>query len=179
MVCPRCIKSVENILDQIKIEYVAVELGKVNLKEKIGDETKDQLRKSLETAGFELLTPRNSILISRIKSIIIEKIHHSKEDLEVNFTQILTQELNHDYSYLSRLFSAIEGITIEKFIIRQKIEKVKEFIFYDELTLSEISHKLGYSSTAHLSGQFKKETGMTPTQFKNKREPGHRNIDQF
>ncbi len=129
--------------------------------------------------GFELLETGKSALISQIKSLIIGQIHYKTESLKVNFSTFLAESLHHDYSYLSRLFSSVEGITIEKFITQQKIERVKELLFYNQLTLSEIAFQLDYSSTAHLSSQFKKETGMTPSAFKSQHKPGHRHLDSI
>jgi AraC-like DNA-binding protein len=177
MVCPRCILAVKNILLDIKIEVLNVELGQITLKAELDANKRKELDNQLKTMGFELLESSRASLISRIKALIIEQIHYSEESLKENFSSFLSDRLHHEYSYLSRLFSSVEGITIEKFIARQKIEKVKELLFYDELTLSEIAFKMDYSSVAYLSTQFKKETGMTPTEFKSSHQPGHRHLD--
>ena len=124
-----------------------------------------------------MLEDNKSKLISRIKSIIIEQIHHSEEVLSVNFSSLLADNLNHEYSSLSRLFSSVEGITIERFVLKQRIERIKEFIIYNELTFSEIAFRMNYSSVAHLSAQFKKETGMTPSQFKNLKKQDRKSLD--
>ncbi|UZR98786.1 helix-turn-helix domain-containing protein [Chondrinema litorale] len=179
MVCPRCIDTVQHIFNDLQIETTDVKLGEVKVKTSISDKKKQFLEKQLEDKGFELLQDRKSKLISQIKAIIIELVHQEDEPRNINFSTIIAERLNHEYSSLSRLFSSVEGITIEKYILKQKIEKVKELLFYDELTLSEIAFKMNYSSTAHLSAQFKKETGMTPTQFKNLRKPGHHSLDSF
>lgn len=179
MVCPRCIDTVREILSNMKIEVTSIQLGEVKISEQLGDEQIHALQQHLIQKGFELLEDNKSKLIGKIKSIIINTIHYSKEPIDSNFSTILSQKLHHDYSYLSRLFSSVEGITIEKFILSQRIEKVKELLFYNELTLSEIAFQLNYSSVAHLSSQFKKETGMTTTDFKKERIPRHRSLDSI
>ena len=177
MVCPRCITAVQKSLDELSIEHSSVQLGEVILHEPISDEKRKELSSDLDTLGFELLGSRKSVLISRMKTLIIEQIHYKSEPLKERFSSYLSQKLFHEYGYLSHLFSSVEGMTIEKYIMIQKIERVKELLFYNELTLSEIAHQLGYSSVAHLSAQFKKETGMTPSQFKKQNKPAHRSID--
>ncbi len=177
MVCPRCIETVEGIFEDLNIDTVSVVLGEVTVTGHVDEEKKAQLEKKLATKGFELLQDSRSQLISRIKAIIIEQVHHRKETLNINFSTLIAQKLNHEYSSLSKLFSSVEGLTIERFIVKQKIERVKELLFYDELTLSEIADQMDYSSVAHLSAQFKKETGMTPSSFKKMRKPGHRPLD--
>lgn len=177
MVCPRCIMAVQGVFDNLNIPVKSLQLGEVLTDEAVGEKEKQKLNAELKALGFELLEPGKTALMSEIKSLIIKQIHYSDEPLQVNFSTYLAENLHHDYSYLSRLFSSIESVTIEKFITRQKIEKVKELLFYDELTLSEIAHQLDYSSVAHLSSQFKKETGMTPTAFKKQNRPGHSSLD--
>ena len=179
MVCPRCIRAVEGALIELDIPFQKIELGHVFLTDSLQDEASRLFASKLESLGFELLESGKAALISQIKTSIIDKIHYSENSLDVNFSEYLSDKLFHEYSYLSRLFSSVEGITIEKFIIKQKIEKVKELLFYDELSLSEIAFQMDYSSTAHLSAQFKKETGMTPSIFKKHRQPGHRNLDSI
>ncbi|MBW3467076.1 helix-turn-helix domain-containing protein [Arthrospiribacter ruber] len=179
MVCPRCIMAVETVLDELEIPYKSVQLGQVDLSQAMPKGKMESLDKKLKGLGFELLESGKSTIISQIKTLIIDQIHHKNEALRVNFSTLLSDQLHHDYTYLSRLFSSVEGITIEKFITKQRIEKVKEMLFYDELTLAEIAFKLDYSSTAYLSTQFKKETGMTPTQFKKMHSPGHRHLDSL
>jgi AraC-like DNA-binding protein len=177
MVCPRCIMAVEKLLDDQNIEYKSVRLGEVELKTPLSRDKSVQLGKGLDDLGFELIGSRKSVLITKIKTLIIEQVHYEKEPLNERFSSYLARKLHHDYGYLSHLFSSVEGVTIEKYIVRQKIERVKELLFYNELTLSEIAYKLGYSSVAHLSSQFKKETGMTPTDFKKENKPAHRSLD--
>ena len=177
MVCPRCIMAVKQLLDSQQIEYNTVQLGEVVLKGSLADKQRQILEKELAVLGFELLGSRKSVLISKIKTLIIEQVHYSKEPLNELYSTFLSRKLFHDYGYLSHLFSSVEGMTIEKFVVKQKMERVKELLFYNELTLSEIAYQLNYSSVAHLSSQFKKETGMTPTAFKKQNRPTHRSLD--
>lgn len=167
MVCPRCIKVVKEELEKLDIPIVHIELGLVKTTRVIDAELKQQVKQVLQINGFELIDDKKSRIIEQIKTLIIEKIHYSEnEGQQLNSSDYLAQELGHDYSYLSHLFSSVEGITIEKYTINQKIEKVKELLLYNELSLKEISYQLGYSSVQHLSNQFKKHTGLRPSQFK-------------
>lgn len=166
MVCPRCISAVERILKEEKLTFDSVELGEVTLSDPLTDEKKQHLDIELKKEGFELVNDLKSRTIESIKRIIISRIHHSGETLPDSWSSLLTDEIPHDYKYLSQLFSSIEGITIEQFILRQKIEKVKELISYEDLTIAQIAFRMDYSSAAHLSNQFKKITGMTPSEFK-------------
>lgn len=165
MVCPRCISAVDKTLNDMGIVPTQIQLGEVLLKEKLSDDQTLQLKEKLLAQGFELLDDARKQQIEKIKSIVIEHIHHL-EDGKFNFSEIISNELFKEYSQLSKLFSVTEGITIEQFVILQKIEKVKELLVYDQLNLSEIANKMGYSSVAHLSSQFKKTIGLTPSQFK-------------
>ncbi len=165
MVCPRCIMAVQTILNKLNIHYLDVRLGEVIMDKLPDNETLAMLRSELKDMGFDLLDDSQYQIIEQIKSVIIRQIHYNKIGTS-NFSEILVSELHRDYSYISKLFSATEGITIEHYIILQKIERVKELLSYDQQTLSEISIEMGYSSVAHLSAQFKKVTGMTPSQFK-------------
>jgi AraC family transcriptional regulator len=166
---------VEQELKKLGIEGSKVTLGEVETTADIPKNKLVHLQNNLAAAGFELLDNSKQQLIEKIKNIIIKQVHYSEEEQQHNLSDILSKALNKDYSYLSSLFSEVENITIEKYLINQKIEKAKEFIIYDELSLSEIAYKLGYSSVAHLSNQFKKVTGLTPSHFKklgeNKRRP--------
>lgn len=177
MVCPRCVMAVENTLENLKIPYSKVELGEVYLSEAIKSTQKAQLKVNLESLGFELLESDQSALIAQIKALIIQQIHHDTKELKVNFSSYLADKTKQDYSNLSRLFSTVEGITIEKYITKLKIEKVKEHLIYDEMSLSEIAFEMNYSSAAYLSTQFKKETGMTPSQFKKMPRSTRKNLD--
>ena len=179
MVCPRCIRAVEGALTEMKIPYTQITLGQAIINRELTSSEQKELAVKIEALGFELLESGKSAMISRIKTLIIEQIHYKEQALAVNFSDYLSEQLNYEYSYLSRLFSSVEGITIEKFITRQKIERIKELLFYDQLTLSEIAHKMNYSSVAYLSAQFKKETGMTPTAFKQTQQPGHHSLDSI
>ncbi|MBD3631010.1 MAG: helix-turn-helix domain-containing protein [Cyclobacterium sp.] len=167
MVCPRCLTAVEQIVERLEIPYANVALGEIDLKHTIDDESKKQLNQALEEIGFSLIDDRKSRLIEQTKNLIIQKIHHTRDVLDIKWAEYMADRLNYDYKYLGMLFSSVEGITLEQYIIRQKVERVKELMIYDELTLSQMAFQLGYSSAAHLSSQFKKITGMPPTQFKN------------
>lgn len=170
MVCDRCISVVHDEFKKLGISPTEVGLGVVKLQDSLDAKLKDIVSEMLISHGFELLDNDKSQLIERLKNSIITRIHHTQYiDIKVNWSVILAEELKQDYNYLSTLFSSVEGITLEQYIIRQKIERTKELLFYDELTLSEISYTLGYSSVQHLSTQFKKITGQTPTQFKSSR----------
>lgn len=166
MVCPRCIMSVEQILKDNKLETKYVRLGEIEL---IKTPDKKQLQKfsdDLQKVGFELLDDQKTQLIEQIKTMLIKKVQGGNIEDHFSISRYLTDKIFKDYSSISKLFSEVEGITIEQFFILQKIEKIKEWLVYNELTLSQVAFNLGYSSTQHLSGQFKKLTGMTPTQFK-------------
>lgn len=166
MVCDRCILVVKQELEKLNLFPVAVKLGEAELAEDPNEKKLIEIKERLAALGFELLDDSRKKLIEKIKTTIIEQIHYSDADDKHNFSQILSHKLHKDYSYLSNLFSDVEGITIEKYIINQKIEKAKELLVYNELSLGEIAYKLGYSSVAHLSSQFKKVTGLTPSHFK-------------
>ena len=178
MVCPRCIMAVQNILNQLDIISLDVRLGEVVLANEIDKNQLNILRKELSNLGFELLDDSQQQLIEQIKASAIKLVHYNNEQ-SLNLSELLTSELHRDYSYLSKLFSTTEGITIEHFVILQKIERVKELLTYDQQTLSEIADELGYSSVAHLSAQFKKVTGLTPTQFKQQGIDLRRGLDQI
>jgi AraC-like DNA-binding protein len=166
MVCDRCIMAVKNTLEQLQIDYSSVTLGKAELTQPISDEKLNQLEHQLQQIGFELLKDKKIQLVEKVKNLIIDHVHHQHTTLKVNLSDYLSDEISMDYGSISKLFSEMEGTTIEKFVIAQKIEKVKELISYNELTLSEIADVLNYSSVAHLSSQFKKVTGLTPTEYK-------------
>lgn len=166
MVSLRCKMIVKEELTKIGIRYIAVDLGVVEILEDITREQHDKLKENLLRSGLELLDDKRSILIEKIKSLIIEMIHYSDELPELKYSDYISEKLGYDYTYLANTFSEVKGITIQQFIILHKIEKVKELLLYEELNLTEISYKLHYSSVAHLSKQFKKVTGLTPTFFK-------------
>jgi AraC-like DNA-binding protein len=166
MVSMRCKMAVKSELDKLGLHYTKVELGEVEIMEDITEEQQNQLKLGLLQSGLELMDDQKSILIERIKNTIIEMVHYNEELPKINFSDYLSDHLRHDYTYLANLFSEVTGVTIEHFIIAHKIERVKELLLYNELNLTEISYKLNYSSVAHLSNQFKKVTGLTPTFFK-------------
>jgi AraC-like DNA-binding protein len=158
---------VKSELDKLGLHYTTVELGEVEIKDKISKDQLDSLGKALELTGLELMDDNKKILVEKIKTMIIELIHYSDEQIKINLSDYLSEKLNHNYTYLSNLFSEIKGTTIEQFYLANKIERVKELLVYDELNLTEIAWKLHYSSVSHLSNQFKKMTGLTPSHFKN------------
>lgn len=166
MVCNRCIMVVEQLLKDLNLPAATVELGLVELEKEPAEKQRLLLKEGLQQLGFELLDDARKKLIEKLKTIVIEQVQHELDERKHNFSQILSSKLHKEYSYLSRLFSEVEGITIEKYIINQKIEKAKELLVYDEMSLSGIAFQLGYSSAAHLSAQFKKVTGLTPSHFK-------------
>lgn len=166
MVSLRCKLVVKSALDKLGLTYGVVELGEVQVKENITSAQRAQLKAILAKSGLELMDDKKAMLIEKVKNIIVEMVHYSEEGPHLNFSDILAEKLNYDYTYLADLFSQATGITIEHYIIAHKIERVKELLLYDELNLTEISYKLNYSSVAHLSNQFKKVTGLTPSYFK-------------
>ncbi|MEP7234196.1 MAG: helix-turn-helix domain-containing protein [Ignavibacteriota bacterium] len=166
MVSIRCKLMVKAELEQLGLHYSIVDLGEVEISETISAVQRKQLAIGLKRSGLELMDDKKAILIQKIKNLIVETIHYTDEELKINFSDYLSEKLNYNYTYLSNLFSEVESITIEHFIIKHKIERVKELLVYDELTLTEIAFRLHYSSVAHLSNQFKKITGLTPTFFK-------------
>lgn len=173
MVCRRCISAVDSELRKHGLNPTNIQLGLATItEENISDDIRTALTQGLKDQGFEMLDSSVSRIVDRIKSLIIDKIHHhDRLDLKVNWSDYIAEQLHQDYNNLSSLFSSVEGITIEQFIIRQKIEKTKELLIYDEKNLSEIAFLLEYSSVQHLSTQFKKVTGLTPSQFKRMQEP--------
>lgn len=180
MVCPRCIKAVKEILLSQKIPAKDVQLGEATLEKPLNKNQLEALEKALKQEGFELIDDKRSRIVSQIKNILIELIHYGDlEALHQNMSDYLTQKIHKDYHYLSNIFSESENLTIEQFVIFQKIEKVKELLVYDELSLSEISFNMGYSSVAHLSAQFKKITGFTPTQFKKLKDHKRQPLDKI
>jgi AraC family transcriptional regulator len=179
MVCRRCITAVQQELDALEIPVNHIQLGEVILKEPISDTKRAALREKLHHIGFELLDDQKHRIIEKIKTIIITHVHHTDSSGRFKLSDVLSQQLHKDYSSLSNLFSEVEGITIEKFLINQRIERVKEMLIYDELTLSEIAYKNGYSSVAHLSAQFKKITGLTPKHFKANGISQRKHIDKL
>lgn len=180
MVCSRCKMLVKAELEKAGLNPLTVELGEVEIESEPTDEVLEQLNASLQKLGFEIIDDRKSRIIEKIKNAIVELIHHkSNENMSVNLSEFISQKLNYDYNYLSNLFSEVQGITIEKYFIAQKIEKVKELLKYDELSLSQIADRLGYSSVAYLSNQFKKQTGLTPSFYKTMKTNSRKNIEDL
>ena len=177
MVSIRCKMVVKEELKKLGLHYVNVDLGTVEIMENITNEEREQLQVSLAKSGLELMDDKKAILIEKIQNVIVEMIHYEDELPKVNFSDYLSEKLHHDYTYMANLFSETKGITIEHYIILHKIERVKELIIYDELNLSEIAWKLHYSSVAHLSNQFKKITGLTPSFFKSLKNKKRSNLD--
>jgi len=170
---------VKEELIKLGLHYVIVDLGMVEILEDITEKQRDELKKNLLLSGLELLDDKKSILIDKIKNVIIEMIHYSDELPQENYSIYISEKLGYDYTYLANIFSEIKGITIQQFIIMHKIERVKELLLYDELSLTEISYKLHYSSVAHLSNQFKKVTGLSPSFYKQLKEKRKGNLENM
>jgi AraC-like DNA-binding protein len=166
MVCNRCIMAVRHIFEECGYTTVNIVLGIAETDRDISSKDLIHIEKNLKSYGFEIIDKNKSIIIENIKTLIISLIHYNNDTLKINFSAFLESKLKKDYTYLSNLFSSVEGITIEKFIIHQKVERIKELLVYDELNITEIADKLGYSSIAYLSNQFKKITGLSPSHFK-------------
>jgi AraC-like DNA-binding protein len=166
MVCIRCKIVVKDELAKLGLDTIVVELGEAEIPGTISPAQREEIRSALLKSGLELMDDKKSVLIQKIKNIIIDLVHYSEEPLSIKLSTYLSEQLQHDYTYLANLFSEVQGITIEKFFIAHKIERVKELLVYNELNLTEIAYKLHYSSVAHLSAQFKKTTGLTPSYFK-------------
>lgn len=166
MVCIRCKMAVKAELDKLELHYNYIDFGEADVEENLSPELQYLLNTGLKKSGLELMDDKKSMLIEKIKILIVELVHYSEEPLKKNLSDYLSEKLNYDYTYLANLFSEVQGTTIEKFFINHKIERVKELLVYDELNLKEIAFKMHYSSVAHLSSQFKKLTGFTPSHFK-------------
>lgn len=179
MVSLRCKMMVKEELKKLGLNYVIIDLGMAEILEDITKKQREQLSKNLLKSGLELLEDKRSILIEKIKNVIIEMIHYSDELPKVNYSDYISEKLGYDYTYLANTFSEVKGMTIQQFIIIHKIERVKELILYDELNLSEISYKLHYSSPAHLSNQFKKVTGLTPSFYKRMKQKRNKNLENM
>lgn len=179
MVSLRCKMMVKEELTKLGIHYVIVDLGVVDILENITQLQHNLLKENLLKSGLELLDDKKSVLIERIKNVIIEMIHYSDELPKVNYSDYISEKLNYDYTYLSNLFSEVKGITIQQFIIIHKIERVKELLLYDELNLTEISYQMHYSSVAHLSNQFKKITGLSPSYYKQLQQKRKENLENM
>ncbi|NLV52163.1 MAG: helix-turn-helix domain-containing protein [Bacteroidales bacterium] len=179
MVCNHCIKAVEGLMNQLHLHTIRVELGVATIADRLDDEMMQKLRTELKNLGFELLDDKRQQMVSRIKNLIIQLVHYRDGQPSVNLSSYLADELHTDYSALSKLFSEINCMTIERYFILQKVERVKELITYDELSLTQIALKMNYSSVAYLSSQFKQVTGLTPSQFKALRNKNRQSLDKI
>jgi AraC-like DNA-binding protein len=179
MVSLRCKMMVQEELKKLGLKYAVVDLGMVEIMQDISQEQREQLKINLLRSGLELLDDKKSILVEKIKNVVIEMIHYSDELPKVNYSDYISEKLDYDYTYLANTFSEVKGITIQQFIIIHKIEKVKELLLYDELNLTEISYKLNYSSVAHLSNQFKKITGLSPSFYKQLKKKRKNNLENM
>ncbi len=179
MVSNRCKMAVKEDLKKLGLHFIIVDLGEVEIMENISAEQRNQIKIALLKSGFELMDDKRAVLIEKIKNAIIEMIHYSDEVIKINFSNYLSEKLSHDYTYMSNLFSEVQGTTIEQFIIAHKIERVKELIIYGELNITEIAWKMNYSSVAHLSNQFKKVTGLSPSHFKQLKEKKRNPLEEI
>ena len=179
MVSTRCKMVVKEELKKQGLHFIVVDLGEVEIMENISAEQREELKTALLHSGLELMDDKRAVLIEKIKNVIIEMVHHSDEMIKMNFSDFLSEKLNHDYTYLANLFSEVQGTTIEQFIISHKIERIKELIIYGELNITEIAFKMNYSSVAHLSNQFKKVTGLSPSQFKQLKDKRRSPIEEI
>ena len=179
MVSQRCKMMVKEELKKLGLHFIVVDLGEIEIMENISAEKREELKVALLTSGLELMDDKKAMLIEKIKNVIVEMIHYNDEVPKVNYSDYISEKLNHDYTYLSNIFSEVKGITIQQFIIVHKIEKVKELLLYDELNLTEIAFNMHYSSVAHLSNQFKKVTGLTPSHFQQLKDKRRNPIEEI
>lgn len=179
MVSLRCKMLVKEELNKLDLHSVLIDLGKVEVLEYIAPEQIESLKINLANSGLELLDDKKAILIEQIKNVIIEMVHYTDELPNIKYSDYISEKLNYDYTYLSNVFSEVKGITIQQFIISHKIERVKELLLYDELNLTEIAYLMNYSSVAHLSNQFKKHTGLSPSYFKSLKQKRNHGLDQI
>ncbi|WP_298223821.1 AraC family transcriptional regulator [Flavobacterium sp.] len=179
MVSLRCKMVVKEALNELGLHYVMVDLGTVEIMEDLTEKQREALKRTLLLSGLELMDDKKAMLIEKIKNVIIEMVHYTDEVPKINFSDYISDKLRMDYTYMSKLFSEVKGITIEQFIIFHKIERVKELLLYDELSLTQISYMLNYSSVAHLSKQFKKVTGLTPSYFKQLKSRKRNTLDSI
>jgi len=179
MVSARCKTAVKEELKKLGLHFILVELGEVDIMENLSAEERQLLKTALLGLGFELMGDKRSVLIQKIKNVVIDMVHHSDDIIRIKFSEFLSTKLNHDYTYLANLFSEVQGTTIANFIIAHKVERIKELIIYDELSIKEIAWKMNYSSVAHLSNQFKKVTGLSPSHFKQLKDKRRRPIEEI
>ena len=167
MVSQRCKIMVKEVLKKLNLHFIVVDLGEVEIMEELADDTRAELKEALRTYGLELMENKKEVLIEKIRLSVIEFVYNAEEDSKINYSEYLSEKLNQNYAELANTFSEMKGITLQQFIINQKIERIKELIIYGELTISEIAYRMNYSSAAHLCNQFKKVTGLPPSHFKN------------
>lgn len=179
MVSARCKIAVKEVLKKHGLHFVVVDLGEVDIMETISNEQREVLKTDLLVSGLELMDDKKAMLIEKIKNVIVQMVHHTDEMIKVNFSDFLSEKLNHDYTYMANLFSEVQGTTIEQYIIANKIERIKELIIYGELNITEIAWKMNYSSVAHLSNQFKKVTGLSPSHFKQLKDKRRSPIEEI
>jgi AraC-like DNA-binding protein len=178
MVSARCKMLVKEALKALGLHFVIVELGEVDVMENLTTTQREQLRLALQEAGLELMEDKRAILLEKIKLTIIDVVHHREEDTRINFSHYLSEKLQYDYTHLANIFSEASGTTIEQYMIAQKVERIKELLTYDELNITEIAWKMNYSSVAHLSNQFKKVTGLSPSHFKKIKDNKRQTLDE-
>ena len=179
MVSARCKMAVKEVLKNLGLHFMVVDLGEVEIMENISSDVREELKVALRISGLELMDDKRAVLIEKIINVVTELIHHTDETPKMNYSDYISEKLNYDYTYLSNLFSEVKGITLQQFIIIHKIEKAKELLLYDEMNLTQISYKLHYSSVSHLSMQFKKVTGLTPSHFKQLKEKRRSMLDDM
>lgn len=179
MVSNRCKMAVKEELKKLGLHFIVVDLGEVEIMENISTALCKELKAALLLTGLELIDDRRSVLIERIKTVIIDMVHHAEEGVKIKFSHYLSEKLDHDYTYMANLFSEVQGTTIEQFIIAHKIERIKELIIYNDLNITEIAWKMNYSSVAHLSNQFKKMTGLSPSHFKRLKDKRRMPIEEI
>jgi AraC-like DNA-binding protein len=179
MVSERCKMAVKEELKKLGLHFIVVDLGEVEIMENITAEQREQVKSALRNSGLELMDDKKAVLIEKIKNAIVEMVHHTDEVIKVNFSDYLAEKLKHDYTYLANMFSEVQGTTIEQFVISHKIERIKELIIYGELNITEIAWKMNYSSVAHLSNQFKKMTGLSPSHFKQLKDKRRSPIEEI
>ena len=179
MVSARCKMAVKEELKKLGLHFIVVDLGEVEVMEDISMDMRQELKANLLLSGLELMDDKRAVLIERIKNAIIEMVHHTDQVIKVNFSDYLSEKLKHDYTYMANLFSEVQGTTIEQFIISHKIERIKELIIYGELNITEIADKMNYSSVAHLSNQFKKMTGLSPSHFRKLKDKRRSQIEDI
>ena len=179
MVSIRCKMMVKEALKKMGLHFIVVDLGEVEIMENLSVEQRLELKSTLLKGGLELMDDKKAMLIERIKNVIVEMVHYADEFIKVNFSDYLSEKLNYDYTYMANLFSEVQGTTIEQFIISHKVERIKELIIYGEWNITEIAHRMNYSSVAHLSSQFKKVTGLSPSHFKQLKDKRRSPLEQI